>query len=148
METRGPGKSNRCHANGLVGWKSAGCVFRVEFIGSVQSRVLEDALYLWPQNIAMLGSLAALLGFFTGYFSGFGAWYSELFPTSIRSTASGFCFNFGRVGAIAGIKLVPVLIPIIGFAATISMASAGYFLAAIMVFTLRETKGTQLTSGN
>lgn len=99
-------------------------------------------------NILTLGTLAALLGFFTGYFSGFGAWYSELFPTSVRSTASGFCFNFGRVGAIAGIKLVPVLIPLVGFAATISMASVAYFLAALMVFTLKETKGMQLTSGN
>jgi MFS family permease len=108
----------------------------------------DGKLAFTTQNIITLGSLAALLGFFTGYFSGFGAWYSELFPTSIRSTASGFCFNFGRVGAIAGIKLVPVLIPIIGFGATISMASVAYFLAAIMVFTLRETKGTQLTSGN
>jgi predicted MFS family arabinose efflux permease len=99
-------------------------------------------------NVVMLGVLAALLGFFTGYFSGFGAWYSELFPTSIRSTASGFCFNFGRVGAIAGIKLVPVLIPLIGFTATISMAALAYFAAALMVFTLKETKGTVLTSGN
>jgi hypothetical protein len=49
-------------------------------------------------------ALYFLLGFFTGYFSGFGAWYAELFPTSVRSTAAGFCFNFGRVGAIAGIK--------------------------------------------
>ncbi|MBV6749368.1 MFS transporter [Pseudomonas chlororaphis] len=99
-------------------------------------------------NVITLGSLAALLGFFTGYFSGFGAWYSELFPTSIRSTASGFCFNFGRVGAIAGIKLVPVLIPLIGFTATISLASVSYAIAAVMVFTLQETKGVQLTSGN
>ncbi len=94
-------------------------------------------------NVITLGSLAALLGFFTGYFSGFGAWYSELFPTSIRSTASGFCFNFGRVGAIAGIKLVPVLIPLIGFTATISLASVSYAIAAVMVFTLQETKGVQ-----
>lgn len=108
----------------------------------------DGKLELNAQNILILGSLAALLGFFTGYFSGFGAWYSELFPTSIRSTASGFCFNFGRVGAIAGIKLVPILIPVIGFSATISMASVAYLLAAIMVFTLQETKGTQLTSGN
>ncbi|WP_295997301.1 MFS transporter [Rugamonas sp.] len=100
------------------------------------------------QNIATLGVLAALLGFFTGYFSGFGAWYSELFPTSIRSTASGFCFNFGRVGAIAGIKLVPLLIPVIGFTMTISLASVSYFLAALMVFSLKETKGAVLTSGN
>jgi MFS family permease len=108
----------------------------------------DGKLMFTTQNIIMLGSLAALLGFFTGYFSGFGAWYSELFPTSIRSTASGFCFNFGRVGAIVGIKLVPVLIPLIGFTATISLASVSYAIAAVMVFTLQETKGVQLTSGN
>ncbi|CAN7262093.1 MFS transporter [Pseudoduganella sp. LjRoot289] len=100
------------------------------------------------QNIVVLGVLSALLGFFTGYFSGFGAWYSELFPTSIRSTASGFCFNFGRVGAIAGIKLVPLLIPVIGFTLTITLASVSYLLAAAMVFALRETKGAVLSSGN
>lgn len=100
------------------------------------------------QNIATLGTLSALLGFFTGYFSGFGAWYAELFPTSIRSTAAGFCFNFGRVGAIAGIKLVPVLIPLIGFTMTYCIASIAYVVAALLVFTLRETKGVQLTSGN
>lgn len=100
------------------------------------------------QNIVVLGVLSALLGFFTGYFSGFGAWYSELFPTSIRSTASGFCFNFGRVGAIAGIKLVPLLIPVIGFTMTITLASVSYLLAAAMVFALRETKGAVLSSGN
>ena len=108
----------------------------------------DGKLMFTTQNVIMLGSLAALLGFFTGYFSGFGAWYSELFPTSIRSTASGFCFNFGRVGAIVGIKLVPVLIPLIGFTATISLASVSYAIAAVMVFTLQETKGVQLTSGN
>jgi MFS family permease len=108
----------------------------------------DGKLLFTTQNIVILGSLAALLGFFTGYFSGFGAWYSELFPTSIRSTASGFCFNFGRVGAIAGIKLVPILIPLVGFTATISLASVSYAIAAVMVFTLQETKGVQLTSGN
>lgn len=108
----------------------------------------DGKLVLTTLNVIILGSLSAMLGFFTGYFSGFGAWYAELFPTSIRSTAAGFCFNFGRVGAIAGIKLVPVLIPLIGFVATISMASVAYLLAAVMVFTLQETKGIQLTSGN
>jgi predicted MFS family arabinose efflux permease len=119
------------------------------FTFSVAHMPLTDGKLVFnAENIIRLGVLAALLGFFTGYFSGFGAWYSELFPTSVRSTAAGFCFNFGRVGAIAGIKLVPVLIPLIGFPATISMASIAYFLAALMVFTLKETRGTELTSGN
>jgi MFS family permease len=116
--------------------------------GAAALPLTDGKLAFTMQNVVMLGCLAALLGFFTGYFSGFGAWYSELFPTSIRSTASGFCFNFGRVGAIAGIKLVPVLIPLIGFTTTISLASVAYLAAALMVFTLKETKGTLLTSGN
>ena len=116
--------------------------------GAAALPLTDGKLAFTMQNVVTLGCLAAMLGFFTGYFSGFGAWYSELFPTSIRSTASGFCFNFGRVGAIAGIKLVPVLIPLIGFTTTISLASVAYFAAALMVFTLKETKGTLLTSGN
>jgi MFS family permease len=102
-------------------------------------------LLLTGQNVITLGIISSLLGFFQGYFSGFGAWYSELFPTSVRSTATGFCFNFGRVGAILGIELVPVLIPIIGFTMTISLAALTYIISAALVFTLRETKGEQLT---
>jgi MFS family permease len=116
--------------------------------GASMMPLTDGKLAFTAQNIITLGVLSAFLGFFTGYFSGFGSWYSELFPTSIRSTASGFCFNFGRVGAIAGIKVVPLLIPHIGFAMTISLASVSYLIAAMMVFALRETKGVALTSGN
>jgi MFS family permease len=41
--------------------------------------------------------LSLPLGFFsTGVFGGLGAFYTELFPTRIRATAQGFCYNFGR----------------------------------------------------
>jgi MFS family permease len=95
-------------------------------------------------NLVTLGIMSALLGFFLGYFSGFGAWFSELFPTSIRATAVGFCFNFGRVGAIIGIKLVPALIPIVGFAFAQSIAAIAFFVTIFVVLALRETKGTVL----
>ena len=36
----------------------------------------------------------------------------------------------------------------IGFIATIALASVSYALAGVMVFLLKETKGVQLTSGN
>lgn len=116
--------------------------------GAALMPLTNGRLEFTAQNVAIMGSLSALLGFFTGYFSGFGAWYAELFPTSIRSTAAGFCFNFGRVGAILGIKLVPILIPLVGFTATICVASITYVIAAVLVFALRETQGVQLTSGN
>ncbi|MDF0529547.1 MFS transporter [Tsukamurella sp. 8F] len=97
-------------------------------------------------NVVLIGAMSALLGFFTGYFSGFGAWYAELFPTEIRSTAAGFCFNFGRVGAIAGIELVPALVPVLGFTATYCVAAVTYLAAAGLVTTLRETGAADLAT--
>ena len=42
------------------------------------------------------------LGFFlSGVFSGMGAFLSELFPSRVRGSAQGFCYNFGRAtGAV------------------------------------------------
>lgn len=41
--------------------------------------------------------LGPFIGFFGhGYFSVFGALLAELFPTHIRATAQGFCYNIGR----------------------------------------------------
>lgn len=106
-------------------------------------------LLLNSHNVMVLGTISALLGFFTGYFSGFGAWYSELFPTSIRSTAAGFCFNFGRVGAIGGIIIVPMLLASgFSYPVVITLASVSYFIAAFLVLAIPETKGVELTSGN
>lgn len=91
--------------------------------------------------------VSMLLGFFTGYFSGYGAWYSELFGTSIRSTAAGFCFNGGRAAIfIAPPVVAKYLIPNYGFTVGISSASVAYLLAAVLVYTLQETKGKRLTA--
>ncbi|GAB3361673.1 MULTISPECIES: MFS transporter [Amycolatopsis] len=115
------------------------------FAYGVRMIPLRDGAMAWTTaNIAIVGGLSALLGFFTGYFSGFGAWYAELFPTRVRAAAAGFCFNFGRVGAIAGIVVVPLLVPVAGFALTYCLASVTYLLAAGLVFTLRETGGEEL----
>jgi len=109
----------------------------------------DGKLILTGSNVMILGFISALLGFFTGYFSGFGAWYSELFPTSIRSTAAGFCFNFGRVGAIAGIVIIPKLLAGgFSYPVVITTAALSYFAAAFLVLAIPETKGVQLTSGN
>lgn len=55
---------------------------------------------------------------------------SELFPINIRSPTSNLCFNLGYE-AIDEIKLVPILIPLIGFTASISLASVFYVNTAV-----------------
>ena len=47
----------------------------------------------------MLGPLVAFFG--TGHYSGFGAVIAELYPTSVRATAAGVCYNAGRIASAA-----------------------------------------------
>ena len=55
-----------------------------------------------PLTNEMLWLLGFPLGFFaSGYFSGVGAFLTELYPTRLRGSGQGFCYNFGRgIGAL------------------------------------------------
>ncbi len=95
-----------------------------------------------PMTLLVLGPF---VGYFAhGFFSVFGAMLAELFPTSIRASAQGFCYNAGRlVSAIAPIA--------IGSAAqkhglgTAIAADAMFFaLGAVLIWLLPETRGKEL----
>ncbi len=47
-----------------------------------------------PKLLLLLGPLLAFFG--TGHFTGFGIITAEIFPTSIRASAMGLTYNFGR----------------------------------------------------
>ena len=89
--------------------------------------------------------LGPLVGFFgTGFYSGFGAIFSEIFPTRARGTAQGFCYNVGRgVSAIAP-PLVGYVAGIKGYGPALVTVSVFAVLAALVVLTLPETKGKEL----
>lgn len=83
-----------------------------------------------------------LTGFGTGFFGGFGALFSELFPTKIRNTAVGTVFNLAR-----GIQFVtPVMITLIAtyfdLSYGISIAAIFALLVGIWIWVFPETKGT------
>jgi MFS family permease len=88
------------------------------------------------------------LGFFlSGIFSGMGAYLSELFPSRVRGSGQGFCYNFGRaVGA-----LFPVLVGY--FSNTMPLGEAiglfaggAYMVVVIAALMLPETKGKTLVA--
>jgi MFS family permease len=86
------------------------------------------------------------LGFFgSGYFSGVGAFLTELFPTRIRGSGQGFAYNFGRgVGA-----LFPTLVGILSASMPLGQAIAvfaigAYALLFVAALALPETKGKTL----
>lgn len=89
--------------------------------------------------------LGPFIGFFgTGFYSGFGAIFSEIFPTRVRGTAQGLCYNLGRgVSAIAP-PLIGFLVSKYGFATGLTTVSFFAVAAAVVVLTLPETKGKAL----
>jgi MFS family permease len=96
-----------------------------------------------PFTPAMALVLGFPLGFFaSGYFSGFGAFLTELYPTRLRGSGLGFCYNFGRgIGA-----LFPALVGVLS--ATLSLAGAmalfaliAYGLMLVAATLLPETRG-------
>ncbi|GIM45999.1 sugar transporter [Collibacillus ludicampi] len=95
-------------------------------------------------RLLLLGPLVAFFG--SGYFSGFGAVLAELFPTSIRATGQGFCYNFGRALAATAPFIVGTLAKSMGLGAAFSITAISFGIAAILVILfLPETKGRELT---
>jgi MFS family permease len=96
-------------------------------------------------NLFML-ALGFPLGFCaSGIFSGMGPFLTELFPTRIRGSGQGFCYNFGRAIGAA----FPFLIGYVSQRITLGhaigvFAAAAYGVVILAALTLPETKGRQL----
>lgn len=86
-----------------------------------------------------------LVGFFgSGYFSMFGALLSELFPTRIRASAQGFCYNIGRLASAAAPYLIGLAAETKGLGLALAITSLFFAVGGILVWTLPETRGTDL----
>src|SRR4051812_7771573 len=112
-------------------------------IGAIAIVVLYTQLQLTNEVLWVLGFP---LGFFaSGHFSGIGAFLTELYPTRLRGSGQGFCYNFGRgIGA-----LFPFLVGWLSTSTTLANAIAifavmAYCLFFMAAFALPETRGRVL----
>ncbi|HGY2299869.1 TPA: MFS transporter [Pseudomonas putida] len=98
---------------------------------------VSDGVMLW---------LGFPLGFFaSGIFSGMGAFLTELFPTRIRGSGQGFCYNIGKVIA----ALFPLLIGMLGQNVPLGVgigvfSAVSYGIVILAALSLPETRGKQL----
>lgn len=98
---------------------------------------VSDGVMLW---------LGFPLGFFaSGIFSGMGAFLTELFPTRIRGSGQGFCYNIGKVVA----ALFPLLIGMLGQNVPLGLgigvfSAVSYGIVIVAALSLPETRGKQL----
>jgi MFS family permease len=103
-------------------------------------------LYARVRNPAILLALGPLVGFFgTGFFAGFGAVVSEIFPTAIRATALGLTYNLGRVVSAVAPFTVGSLAQTRGFGVGFAVLSLAFLASAVMWLFLPETRGRELT---
>ncbi|WP_027416140.1 MFS transporter [Aneurinibacillus terranovensis] len=94
-------------------------------------------------NEGSLLLIGALLGFSMGYFSGFPAYGSELFPTHIRATGLGITYTgFSRVISTLGPFAIGILADKVGISVGIGIMGALFIPAIIVLWWLgHETKG-------
>jgi MFS family permease len=90
--------------------------------------------------------VSPLMGFFAaGVFAGFAIYFPELFPTALRATAQGFCYNFARIiSAVAPLTVGAIVSAYGSFAPAIAIVSLVYTLGLIVLIYARETKGQGL----
>jgi MFS family permease len=96
-----------------------------------------------PMLLLLLGPFVAFFG--TGYFSGFGAVASEIFPTSIRATALGVTYNSGRLLSAVAPYVIGSLAQRRGFGVAFMLTSVAFLIAAALWIGIPETRGKKLS---
>jgi fucose permease len=117
-------------------------------IFSVGAVVLVLAYTQLPISNGAMLVLGFPLGFFaSGYFSGVGPFLTEIYPTAVRGSGQGFCYNFGRgIGALfpALVGYLSQLMSLANAMAVFAALAYGlFFLAAVL---LPETRGKVLVA--
>jgi MFS family permease len=93
-------------------------------------------------TLMILGPIVGFLGH--GYFSLFGAWLAELFPSAVRATAQGFCYNAGRAAGALAPWAIGSLADQRGLGYALGATSVLYVVGAGLVLLLPETRGREI----
>jgi MFS family permease len=86
-----------------------------------------------PGILMALGPLLGFVGY--GYFSLFGSFLAELFPTDVRATGQGLTYNLGRgMGALAPYTIGFVAtLPNVGIGSALALTSAFFLAGALLI---------------
>jgi MFS family permease len=118
-------------------------VFAFMCLGSL---IMLPVTYLVPSSYGGVLMLLPVLGFFNnGIFSGFPIYLPELYPTRLRATGAGFCFNAGRILAAASPFFTGWLVTTLGtFGRAASTVALVYLIGLVVLLYAPETKGRPL----
>jgi MFS family permease len=117
--------------------------FLVYSLGSIAIVIIYTHLPISNETMLVLGFP---LGFCSvGVFSGLGPFFTELFPTAVRASGQGFCYNVGRAAGALFPALVGFLSASMSLGRAIGVfAGFAYGLLVIAAYCLPETRGKEL----
>ena len=125
-----------------VGRRGAFFLFKA---GGLISSIL---LFKVFEGAVAIGCFLPIFGFLTlGMHAGYAIYFPELYPTRLRGTGTGFCFNAGRILAapilfLAGwMQSTAVGLTLAQTATTLSML---YIIGALLPYFAKETRGSAL----
>lgn len=100
-----------------------------------------------PGILMALGPLLGFVGY--GYFSLFGSFLAELYPTDVRATGQGLTYNLGRgMGALAPYTIGYVAtLPNVGIGSALALTSAFFLAGAALIMFFADTSKQQITVG-
>jgi MFS family permease len=112
---------------------------------------LAVALFLFQgmasAEVVRLGIVLPIFGFLTlGMHAGYAIYFPELFPTRLRGTGAGFCFNVGRVLAAPILFLSGYMQKDWGFTleGSATLLSGLFLVGLVVLWFAPETRGTEL----
>ena len=98
------------------------------------------AAYIVPRSAATLLPFLPVVGFFSGVFALFTMYLPPLFPTLLRTTGAGFCYNIGRIFAAAGTVFFVLINPVGDMRLSLISLSPLFFLAMCFALTLPDLR--------
>jgi MFS family permease len=111
----------------------------------VASTLLVPIFAFGARSALTLLLIGPMVGFFChGFFSMFGAMLSELFPTRIRASAQGFCYNAGRIASAGATYGIGKAAATHGLGTAIAFDALFFALGGVLIWFLPETKGAEL----
>ena len=115
------------------------------FMMCAGSVVMLPFIFLTPKSYGFVLGLLPVLGFFNnGIFSGFPIYLPELYPTRIRATGAGFCFNAGRILASGAPFIKGSFSALFGPGVATSLIGLIYLLGIAVLPFAPETRGRPL----
>jgi MFS family permease len=126
-----------------IGRRGAFLIFHIG--GLVIALVLFQALA--TAGVIVLAVVLPIFGFLTlGMHAGYAIYFPELYPTRLRGTGGGFCFNVGRILAAPILFISGWMQKDWGFTleSSATLLSMLFLLGCLILLCAPETKGTEL----